>query len=185
MKSIFIKSLMGAALISGMAACNNSSTADTDDTDTVLVGAAEKQTTRVVNSSFNPDGSYVDLSTGKTVKLTRNETDGTIMNMETSQPVEFYVDMSTHDTFYAKTGTVVNYALLQEEGKYKLDDAKIKWEGDELKIKNADGSKEKITDDEYKYKSDDVKIKETEDETKIKAGDTKIKVSKDEVKVKQ
>jgi lipopolysaccharide export system protein LptA len=182
MKKLFL-SFTAMALL-GFAACNSESSKDEtamDSTTATADGniAANTTTTRTF------DGTYTDLSTGRSVQVRRDEANGYMVDAATGQPIEFFVDMSTRDTFYGKTGTVVNNAILADHGTYKLDESKVKWEGDELKIKYADGSKEKVDGDEYKYKDGDSKMKVDGDEAKYKDENVKVKVEGDEVKVKQ
>jgi len=90
-------------------------------------------------------------------------------NRETDKPVKFYVNTNTGDTIYGKGRFVVNgYIVRGEDGTYKLDDAKVKIDGDEIKIKDGD-SKLKIDDDEMKFKKDDdYKAKSEGDSVKVK-----------------
>ena len=106
---------------------------------------------------------YIDLKTGKSIELEKDEKTGLMVNAETHKPVYIYVDTKTHDTIYGASGKVINgYIVKTNEGEYKYDDG-----GDENKIK----------DDDYKKKVDG-------DEIKIKDGDTKIKIEDGVKKVK-
>lgn len=186
MKKTFLTSVAALAIM-GFAACNNEKTEETTMSDTVNAGGvSDVSGSRVsMRQAPDPNGSYVDLKTGKPVKLKRDDNYGYVVNLETNEPVEFYVDMNLQDTFYGKTGDVVNNALTRDNaGIYELDDSKVEWDGDNMKIKNDDGSKEKLGDEEYKYKDDDVKMKSTNDETKYKSGDVKVKTTEDETKIK-
>jgi hypothetical protein len=167
MKKLMIPALAIATL--SFAACNNSSETETTSTDTVSTS------TTVAPAATQ----YVDLNTGNPVEMKKDES-GHMVSMATGEPVEFYVDMNTRDTFYGKTGTVVNNAIMRskDDTKYELDGAKAKWDGNELKIEYADGSKVKADEDEYKYKSGDgkTKVKIDGDDKKIKTPDQKIKM---------
>ena len=85
-----------------------------------------------------------------------------------------FVDVSTGDTLYGPSGTIVNNALIQTDGTWKLDEAKIKRDGDKVKIKTAD-EKLKMEDDEMKLKDGTSKLKTDEDESKTKTPSTKEK----------
>ena len=77
--------------------------------------------------------------------------------------------MNTMDTFFGKTNQVVNNALIHEGDDWEVDEAKIKIDEDEMKVKNPDGSKMKVDEDETKVKNPDGSKTKTEDgETKIK-----------------
>lgn len=194
MKQAFLKSFAALALF-GFAACNTqTTTSESGKSDSASVSTNESrlETGMEVSSGpsdFNPNGTYTDLSTGESVQLKRNE-NGVIVNLQTGEPVEFYVDMSTQDTFYGKTGAEVNNALLYNNGAYELDETRLNkddyketLEGDEYKLKDGD-TKIKATDGEYKYKKGDTKIKSTKDQTKIKSGKTKIEIEDGKTKVK-
>ena len=116
--------------------------------------------------------SYIDLNTGQPVEVKWDDDNTNAMNAVTNDPLAFYVDMNTLDTFYGRTGTIVNNAILRtEEGKYELDENKVKWDGGDLKIKYADGSKLKVDEDgDRKFKSGDgdLKIKQKDGEVKVK-----------------
>ncbi len=114
---------------------------------------------------------YVDLETGKSIEVKKDDATGKMVNAETGDPVTFYVDTRSNDTLYGANGKVVNGEIVRtSEGKYILS-------GD-LKIKSDE--------DEYKIKGDDYKMKvEKDGDIKIKDGDTKTKIDEDGKKVKQ
>ena len=106
------------------------------------------------------DARYVDLGTGKTVKLVKND-EGLMVNEETKKPVLIYVDTKENDTIYGKTGKVIN--------------GHISKTGDNNYTYNADISLDE--DGEYKIKDGDYKMKvESDGDIKIKDGDTKTKI---------
>ena len=72
------------------------------------------------------------------------------------------------DTLY-QTGIVVNHAIMRADGKWMLDDTKIKRDGDQIKIKFPDGDKIKVDGDEMKSKDEDGKIKVDGDSIKVKS----------------
>ena len=126
MKTIFIGLALGTALVT---ACNNDKKLEaenagtTNSNDVTLEKAEVKQ------------GEYINLITGEQVSIVKDTITGIAVDRETQLPVEFYYDPISLDTMY-QSGMVVNNLLIREgEGKYQLDDAKIKIEGDEMKIK--------------------------------------------------
>ncbi len=131
------------------------------------------------------DDKYVDLNTGKEVYIVKDDKTGYMIDTVTKEPVLFYVNTSTKDTFYGKTGAKINgkYAEVKVEAETEMapsgiltdDGTKIKVEGDgDVKIKNDDA--------DYKKKVD------ADGDVKVKDGDTKIKydaeTGKTEVKTK-
>jgi hypothetical protein len=159
----------------GFAACKDSPAGNSSSSD--------KATN---NNSTLVSGAYIDLNTGETVKLRKDKETGYVLNDATGEPLDLYVNTATRDTFYGRTGTVVNRAVVYKEGKYELDESKIKWEGKELKVKNAhDDGKVKIERHEVKHKfAGGGKIKRERHEKKIKMYGFKIKREKHGIKVK-
>jgi len=167
--------LLGATMTVALMACNNEgTTADNDST-------ADMDMSAGTTAQVEP-GTYVDLNTGKEVYIIRDESTGYATDSITKVPVEFYVNTSTNDTLF-RTGLVVNNLLVEEEGKWKLDETKVKIDGDEIKIKDGD-SKVKIDGEDSKVKDGDYKKKVDGDEVKIKDGDSKTKIEDGEVKQK-
>ncbi|RYZ78280.1 MAG: hypothetical protein EOP04_30015 [Proteobacteria bacterium] len=169
---------LAATALFGFASCDSTNNdGDGDGSDTL---SSTSTTTEMTNGTGGMSQNYVDLRSGGTVR--RDDASGRYVD-ESGSPVDFYVDMNTRDTFYGLTGQVVNNALIHENDNWRVDDSKIKVDGDEMKIKDGD-SKTKIEGDEYKSKSGDTKVKVDGDETKIKSGDTKIKTENGETKIK-
>ncbi len=111
---------------------------------------------------------YEDLNSGEKVYIVKDPQTGKAIDSISGKPVEFYVDLTTKDTIYGETGMVVNNALIKTaEGTYRLDNAKIKSDGDEWKAKSGD-VKIKVDGDEMKIKTDDKKVKIDGDEKKVK-----------------
>ena len=167
--------LMIAASVAFFTSCSNMSETESTTSDSLSVEGNTVMTAPAASG-------FIDPVTG--VAVTRDEATGFYINAS-GEPVEFYVDAMTMDTFYGKTGQNVNNAIIHDGDDWRLDEAKIKVDGDEIKIKNADGSKTKIEDDEIKIKDANGKAKMDGDETKIKTGDTKIKSSAEGTKVKE
>lgn len=113
---------------------------------------------------------YVDLETGKSIEVKKDDATGKMVNAETGEPVRFYVDTRSNDTLYGTDARVVNGQIVRTpEGRYMLSS--------ELEVKSDE--------DEYKVKGDDFKMKvEKDGDVKIKDGDTKIKKDEEGTKVK-
>lgn len=169
--------LLGATMTVALMACNNEGTT----TDATTADMDMDATTSGTVAQVEP-GTYVDLNTGKEVYIVRDEATGYATDSIAKVPVEFYVNTSTNDTLF-RTGMVVNNMLIEEEGKWKLDETKVKIDGDEIKIKDGD-SKVKVDGEESKVKDGDYKKKVDGDDVKIKDGDSKTKIEDGEVKTK-
>ena len=109
----------------------------------------------------------MNLSSGEKVIIVKDPTTGIAIDSKTQIPVQFYYDPVTLDTMY-QSGMVVNNLLIKEgEGKYKLDDMKIKIDGDKMKMKTDDG-KMNVDGEDGKIKTDDTKIKVEDGDMKVK-----------------
>jgi len=178
-KTVLFTSIAIAAAV----ACNDGSeTTTTTDSTTTSTGSnttsegADMTTSASGTININPDANYVDLKTGKSVKLRVDTVNHYVVEASSSQPIYFYIDPSTNDTF-DRSGTLVNNALVRgADGEYTVDQSRLKvkiqddgdmkmkdGEGnklkvdpndDKLKMKSADGSKEVMEGDKYKSKSD-------------------------------
>lgn len=162
----------------GFAACNHAADPNTSSSDTAI---------NPTDNVIVLNGTYTDLNSGKPVELRKDKETGYVLNKSTGEPVDLYVNMKTKDTFYGRTGTVVNHALVYNAGHYELDETKIKWEGKELKIKDAnDDGKVKIEENEVKHKyADGSKVKYEKHEVKRKLHGIKIKKDEDGIKIKR
>ena len=115
---------------------------------------------------------YRDLNTGETIDIWYDAVGIRTLNKKTGAPVEFYINTTTNDTVFGRGRFVVNsYVVKGEDGKWKLDDAKVKVDGDELKVKVGD-QKFKIDGDEVKIKGKGGKAKYEDDKTKVKIKDS-------------
>lgn len=126
-------------------------------------------------------GEYVDVNTGKTVTLAKDEKTGYMVDVETKKPVYIYVSRSSGDTIYGRTGKVINSNVV------KLDDGRFEYKGDgEYTYVNGDYKKKVDDDGSMKIKDGDYKMKVDEDGSyKIKDGDYKKKVDEDgDIKIK-
>ena len=172
---------LGALLFVGVVSCNqssNSSTStDSTSTSTTTGESASGSTTASSTTAATVDenATYLDLSTGKNIKVKKDQT-GRYINSETNEPLKYYVNPTTADTFDVE-GRVVNNALVKApNGDYSVD---------ENKITTSDGKIKTQGDGDVKFKQGDVKGKvETDGDMKLKQGDTKEKVKDDEYKRK-
>ena len=138
---------------------------------------AQTDSTKSDTTMMRTDTTYtiVDLYTGQPIDIWYDPAKYVTINRATSQPVDFYVVNNT-DTVHGVTGLVVNGMILKEkDNKYKLDNSKVKWEGDELKIKETNGRKVKwekgklqIKDWKGKEKSDNKSGKSKDQWGKLK-----------------
>jgi predicted regulator of Ras-like GTPase activity (Roadblock/LC7/MglB family) len=178
MKLNALKFIAGIGVLSFFACTSNSnSTADADSAGLDSAGAMG-----------TAQSSYVNLNTGESVQIVRDTEKGYYVYSDSRKPVEkdmFFVDVTTNDTLYGSKGVVVNSAVVKSEvGSWTLNEQMIEREGDEVKIKTADG-KLKMEGDEIKYKEgEETKVKVDGDETKTKTGNTKTKTEDGETKVK-
>ncbi len=136
-------------------------------------GAMTTDSTSMESSSMSMEtearvipGSYTNLNTGRTVYIVSDPQTGWAIDSITRVPVEFYTNNSG-DTLF-QTGLVVNQAIMRSDGKWMLDETKIKRDGNDIKIKYEDGSKVKMDGDELKIKGEDGKVKVDDDTVKVK-----------------
>lgn len=108
---------------------------------------------------------YVDLETGKTISVEKDATTGYMVNAETKQPVDIYVNTKTNDTIYGRTGKVINNLVVRHpDGKFVYEE-----DGDD-KVKEGDYKKKVEEDGDVKIKDGDTKTKiEEEGEKKVKS----------------
>lgn len=137
-----------------------------------------------IDNSQPANTKYVDLKTGKPVDLYYNEKKKRTYSASTDEPVDLYVNVATGDTIYGPGRYVVNnYIIKTSDGTYKLDDSKVKINGDELKIKEGD-KKLKMDDGEMKIKDSAAKMKADDNEAKMKTEELKEKKEDTKTKTK-
>lgn len=120
----------------------------------------------------NADARYVDLNNGRTVKLVKDSTSGLMVDAETNEPLDIYVDTETRDTIDGRTGAIINGKVRKE------DDGRYVYLREE---KSPNRTAQVQADNEptgaYKIKSGDYKKKvEKDGDIKIKDGNVKIKI---------
>lgn len=159
--------ITGSALI--IASCQDANNTSDVNEDTLATDQS------AVDTTPKPNSQYVDLKTGQPVDLYYSPKKKRTYSETTNEPVDLYVNTATSDTIYGQGRYVVNgYIVKTADGTYKLDDRKIKIDGDEIKIKEGD-KKFKMEDGEMKIKDGDAKAKMDEDESKLKTGEMKTK----------
>jgi hypothetical protein len=181
MKRVFMP-LCAIALLS-VVSCNQSSTteAGADSTSTTTTTTSTDAATgstaapSAATTTVDENASYVDLKSGKTIKVKKNQETGKYINSETNEPLMYYVNPSTADTFDVQ-GRVVNNALVKGPEGYTVDETKITTDNGKLKTQS---------DGDVKAKEGDVKAKvETDGDMKLKSGDSKEKIKDDTYKSK-
>jgi hypothetical protein len=140
----------------------------------------------------------VDLYTGETIDIYYDTVTWRSINRVSTQPVEYYIVRYDNpamrpDTVHGITGLIVNDLLVKENDKWMFDQAKVKWDGSELRMKDKYGRKVKwengslkIKDWNSKYKSekgDGAKYKEEWDKIKWKELETKVEVGTQKNKI--
>ena len=198
MKKQFL--ILAAASFSVLVSCNNNDNAVVESTTDSMVTSTTTASTDVAPPITNNGMPvFYSLETMQPVVVVEDEKTHQYVDATTLQPVTYYYEPISRDTFDMR-GRLVNDALILTDGKYSLDDAKIKSNDNAFKIKSDewkmkwgtdgdnkmknDSIKIKDKEDKYKVKTDDIKIKDKGDKYKIKTDDTKIKVKDGEVKVK-
>jgi hypothetical protein len=178
MKKILLPALAGLTMLT-FASCDSGKTDETT-TDSVVT---ETSTTSMETSGSTIDmnANYMDLSSGKTFTIDRDTVTTYYVNRETREPVLYYVNVATYDTF-DRSGRWINGALIKmDDGTYSVDESRLKVKMDEdgdIKIKGDDGSKIKIdgNEAESKIKTDGSKEKMDGDKYKKKTDTSKIKI---------
>lgn len=153
--------ILSAVLISTVfMACNSNQDKDMAGDTTVTTEEYTQTEVKVI------PGNYTDLNTGETVYIIMDPQTGWAIDSIKKVPVEFYTN-NAGDTIF-QTGLVVNNAIMKADGKWMLDETKVKRDGDEIKIKFENGDKIKIDGDEMKMKDEEGKVKIDGDSVKIK-----------------
>ena len=169
MKTIALK-VIGIAMLAGSSFISNA------------------QTPISVTTPADPAYTIVDLYTGQTMDVYYDTVSWKTINRANSLPVDFYVvryDEKTADTVHGVTGLVVNNMITQKEGKWNFNDARVKWDGEELKVKDKYGRKVKWEKGKLKIKDWNSKFKSEGNEAKYKEEWDKIKWKEGEVKIEE
>jgi hypothetical protein len=164
----------------------------------VLIAASASAQTISTNASTNKYV-IVDLSTGEPIDIYYDTVSWRSINRVNSAPVEYYIIRYENpammpDTVHGVTGLIVNDLIMKSnDGKWMFNEAKVKWDGNELRMKDKYGRKVKwengslkIKDWNNKYKSekgDGAKYKEEWDKIKWKELETKVEVGTQKTKI--
>jgi len=187
MKKTAIFSLLTGTVLFALVSCDNDATTSNNaDSPTITTPTTEVSTTdwsaKADEMQTRSDaGKYMDVRTGKPVKLSMDRSTGKIMNSTNNEPVTRYVYVDNDDWW-----------VMDWEGKQL---GKAKWEKDkmwyddngnwiEYDMKWKDEDDKMKMDEDTKMKDDDSKTKKDGDESKTKTGDKKIKTDKDGTKIK-
>ncbi len=171
---IYISAIVTLAAMAGVTSCTSTTDkANTADSTTNTAMTADGSTTtttttvtRHYSGVFVPKSNvkYIDLRTHKEVTVRIDTVRGQIVNSETNDPIDLFVEPDTHDTIYGMTGSIVNNDLIHDpSGDIKVDTVKINAPEPATTTPAAqddENYKEKRTANKTKIKTDDVKIKE-------------------------
>ena len=120
----------------------------------------------------NKEDRFIDLESGKTITVEKDSKTGYMINGETKEPIGIYVNTATNDTFYGRTGKVINNSVVRSsDGKYTYRDGDV--DGNRVKVKVQGNGGIDVNDPDYKKKV------EADGDIKIKDGNTKIKIDED------
>lgn len=142
----------------------------------------------IMASSANAQ--YVDLTTGKSITIIKNQANGMMYNPETQRVVYLYINPSTKDTFYGRTGENINGKVMRmTTGRYVYngDEGYVFDQGEFRPRRESDGYRKIFQGDgDVKLKGGDFKKKtEIDGDVKVKEGDAKAKAKADgDLKVK-
>jgi len=118
-------------------------------------------------SCSHEKGAYIDLRSGKSIKVEKDPVTGSWINADTKESVYIYVDRKNNDTIYAKTGEVINGHIVREGDVYWYDQDLER----EYNVKSGDYKKKVEKDGDIKIKNGNVKIKIEDGERKVKYDD--------------
>jgi hypothetical protein len=136
---------------------------------------------------------FIDLYTGEIIHIYYDTVNWKTINKNNNSPVDYYVirykEMDRNpDTVHGITGIIVNDLIWRDNnlGKWTFNEARVKWDGNEFKMKDKYGRKVKCEKGELKIKDWNNKYKsEAGDDTKYKEEWDKIKWKDDEIKVEK
>ncbi|MEJ7831086.1 MAG: hypothetical protein WKF91_22965 [Segetibacter sp.] len=131
MKNKVLIGIGAIIIIAGLSACydnnNNAEPHITRTTDSVNDNTIDS-TGLIEPPTFiiRPDNTYVDLTTGRKIKIVADSVSRDIIDEGTGEAVMFFIDPSTNDTFDRK-GRRVNNALIKgNDNSWNVDESKIR-----------------------------------------------------------
>ena len=97
--------------------------------------AGSRDESASASTKFSEADTYLDLNSGKTFRFIYDELND-IYNRADLMGLDLYVNTRTRDTFWLEDAIVVNNALMRDDaGKYRIDPAKVKRDGNTFKVK--------------------------------------------------
>ncbi len=165
--------LMGAAVILGLAACNDNGTNSTTKTDTTATNPGDTTiqtttTTTTTTKTIHPIANFehrtfYSVATKKPVKLRVDTVNHYYIDVSTNQqPDYYYYDPATHDTF-DYYGRRLNNALMNNNGTWTIDESRLSAED-----MAAPTTNNKMATDTTMNNSGKMKMKQKDDVTKTK-----------------
>lgn len=166
-------------IVLGMAACSNAPESSNGVDSTGNTTTTTTTVTRHYSGSFQPkpEVKYIDLKTRQYVTVRIDTIRGEVVNSETNEPINLFVEPETHDTIYGLTGNIVNNNLIHDaSGDFRVDTVKMSSPDTTTPTTvtttttvEAEGNyKEKVKANKSKLKTDDVKVKEKNGVIKVK-----------------
>lgn len=182
--------LGGMLFLLTMTACNTGGSTTSTDSTSVTTGSTQSETGTMGSSQtsivhLDPSVSYVNLKTGKQVKLRVDTVTKYVVEETTNQPVMYYINPSTNDTF-DRTGRVVNHALIKNSnGDYSVDETRITVSTDNSSnMTTSDSGTSHAATDNGSASSGNSKTKIKDDKLKQKTDTSTFKVKEDKIKIK-
>lgn len=112
--------------------CNNTSTTSADNSSATPIAKVDS------NEIQMPE--YYDLETSRPVDVTMDSITNQYEDISTNKSLTYYYDGVSHDTFDIH-GRIINNAIIFSNGKYAIDETKVKSNIDSFKIRTADMKK--------------------------------------------
>ena len=121
-----------AAILFFMISCQNMNSASSKD----LAASVNDHATDTGEMQI-PE--YYDLQTNRPVDVLKDTNSHQYVDLSTHKPLVYYYEAISHDTFDIR-GRIINNALILKDGKYSIDETKIKSDMDAFKAR-ANGMK--------------------------------------------
>lgn len=178
--------------MSALAACNGTTTTtSTTTTDSTKMAPGDSAVTTSTTTTtthhkyagkFMPQPSmkYYDLRTKKSVTARIDTDRGMVVNTETNEPLDLFVDPIKHDTIYGQTGSVVNNYIIKDESGYRVDTVRI----NTVEVQTVSATPDPTTTANDQGGTTRYKEKDKKNKIKIKTDDEKIKEKNGKLKEK-
>jgi len=182
----------------GIASCDNgtnTTAATTTNTDTVVAPPAADPnmvttttTTTTTRPAFQPRQGvqYMDLRTKKLVTVRVDTVHHYVVNAATNQPLDFFIEPGTTDTFYGRNMQVANGYINYGSGNdWRYDESRANNSMNSSDMNSTTTATDNPNTSTGSTGSDVKKIKTNGNETKIKTTDgSKMKSNSNETKIK-